>query len=362
MQQTGATRATFGHLPDGTAVEAVTLRNAVGTTARILAWGAALQSLSVRDRQGRFDDVVLGYDTLEAYLAKPQFFGATVGRYANRIAGGRFTLDGVAHAVPATDGPNALHGGTRGFDKRLWSVAEIGSGEGVSRAVFRRTSPDGEEGFPGTLDVAVTYALDDADRLAISFEATTDRPTVVNLTNHTYFHLGGASCGRTALGHEVAIAADAFTPVDTTLIPTGELRPVEGTVFDFRAPMAVEARLRDGREAQLVLARGYDHNFVLRGGVAGTPREAVRLADPVTGRVLSIATTEPGVQFYSGNFLDATSVGKGGLIYRQGDGLAFETQHFPDSPNHPHFPSTRLDPGQVHRSTTAWHFTTSGTE
>jgi aldose 1-epimerase len=347
--------ARFGALDDGTVVEEVTLR-AGNLTARVMTYGATLRTLDVPDRDGHTADIVLGYATLAEYLARPQFFGATIGRYANRLRDGRFTLDGTAHQVPATDGPNALHGGTRGFDKHNWMVAAL-----TDRSVtLRRTSPDGEEGFPGTLDIDVTYALTD-DALGIHFAASTDRPTVVNLTNHTYFNLAGEGSG-TALDHVVAIAADAITPVDATLIPTGAILPVAGTALDFRDPHPIAARIRDAGCEQLALARGYDHNFVLRGGLAPTPREAVQVREPTTGRVLTISTTEPGVQFYSGNFLDATTSGKSGRVYRQGDGIAFETQHFPDSPNHDQFPTTRLDPGATFRSTTIWRFFTSPSE
>ncbi len=355
----GASRDGFGILADGTAVEAVLLRNRRGSTARLIGFGAALQSLHVPDRHGRLDDVVLGYATLADYVAHPQYFGATIGRYGNRIAGGRFVVDGRTVQVPRTDGPNALHGGVHGFDARVWEVETV-SGPGEPAGVtFGRISPDGEEGFPGRLDVRARYTLGEDDTLTLDYVATTDAPTVVNLTNHSFFNLGGENGGRTALDHVVTIHADAFTAVDDSMIPTGEIRPVDGTAMDFRTPTAIVARIRDGNERQLVLGRGYDHNYVLRGGVTPEPKPAVRVSDPASGRVLEISTTEPGVQFYSGNFLDGTRTGKSGLLYRQGDGLCFETQHFPDAPNHPTFPSTRLDPGQTHRSRTVWRFTTS---
>ncbi len=355
----GASREGFGSLADGTAVEAVVLRNRNGMAARLIGFGAALQSLHVPDRQGRLADVVLGYATLADYVDHPQFFGATIGRYGNRIAGGRFVLDGRTVQVPVTDGPNALHGGVHGFDQRAWEVGTL-SGPGEPAYVsFRRISPDGEEGFPGRVEVHAGWTLGEDDTLTLDYAATTDAPTVVNLTNHSYFNLGGEGSGRSALDHLVTIHADGFTAVDDTMIPTGEIRPVVGSAMDFTAPVAVGARVRDGAEPQLVLGRGYDHNYVLRGGVTAEPRPAVRVADPVSGRVLEISTTEPGVQFYSGNFLDGTRTGKAGLLYRQGEGLCFETQHFPDAPNHPTFPSTRLDPGQTFRSRTVWRFTTS---
>ena len=355
----GASREGFGILGDGTAVEAVVLRNGRGTTARLIGFGAALQSLHVPDRHGRLDDVVLGYATLAEYVEHPQYFGATIGRYGNRLAGGRFVLDGRTVQVPATDGPNALHGGVHGFDQRCWEIETLSGPGEVPHVAFRRTSPDGEEGFPGRLFVRAGYTLGEDDTLTLDYAAATDASTVVNLTNHSFFNLCGEGSGRSALDHLVTIHADAFTPVDGTMIPTGEIRPVSGTAMDFTAAGGGVARIRDGAEPQLVLGRGYDHTFVLRGGVAPEPRPAVRVEDPRSGRVLEIATTEPGVQFYSGNFLDGTRTGKAGLLYRQGDGLCFEAQHFPDAPNHPTFPSTRLDPGQTFRSRTVWRFTTS---
>ena len=344
----------FGVLDDGTAVDCAAIRSGGGATARIVAYGAVLQSLCVPDRDDRLVDVVLGYETLAEYIAKPQFFGATIGRYGNRIKDGRFRLDGELYQVPLTDGPNALHGGKRGFDKRLWRI----TAQDERSVTLRRVSPDGEEGFPGALDVSVTYAFDDGNALLIEFSATADRPTVTNLTNHSYFNLAGEGSG-TALDHLLAIEADHITPVDDTLIPTGELLAVEGTALDFRTERRIGERIRDGGEAQLLLARGFDFNYVLRGGVTAAPRRAVRVVDPASGRVLTIETTEPGVQFYTGNSLDASSAGKSGRVYRQGDALAFETQHFPDSPNHPHFPSTRLDPGTTLRTRTIWRFTKS---
>ncbi len=345
------TRASFGRLADGTEIERITL-TAGGIVARILTWGATLQSLDVPGRDGAAADVVLGYATIEDYVAKPEFFGATVGRYANRIALGRFALDGRTHTLARTDPPNTLHGGTRGFDKRVWQIVSTDD----DAVTFRRVSPDGEEGFPGTLTIDATYRLGPEGTLTLSYEAITDAPTVLNITNHTYFNLRGEASAHTAHDHVLQIDADQFTPIDVSLIPTGELASVAGTPLDFRQPTSIGNRVRDGGSEQLVLARGYDHNMVLRGGVTGKPKSAVRVLDPSSGRALDIATTEPGVQFYSGNFLDATKVGKSGKIYRQGDGIAFETQHFPDSPNHPHFPSTRLDPGQTFRSTTVWRF------
>ncbi|MBE7213387.1 MAG: galactose mutarotase, partial [Gluconacetobacter diazotrophicus] len=317
-RRAGAVRGVFGTLRDGTVVEKAVLRNAAGMTAEVIGWGAALRVLSVPDRDGWFDDVVLGYDTLEEYVSQPEFFGATVGRFANRIAGGRFELDGRSCSVPATDGPNALHGGEHGFDKRCWTLASLSGPGEMPAARFRRTSPAGEEGFPGTLLVEAGYELGPDNTLVLDYRAETDAATVVNVCNHTYFNLGGDSSGMTALDHLVAIHADGFVPVDAGAIPTGEIRPVSGTAFDFRSAMRVCDRIRDGGDPQIRLGRGYDHTFVLRGGTTATPKPAARVVEPNSGRLLEISTTEPGVQFYSGNFLNGTRRGKGGWMYRQG--------------------------------------------
>jgi aldose 1-epimerase len=356
-QAASAARSRFGALADGTPVEAVTLTNGHGVSARLVAWGAMLQSLVVPDRHGRRADVVLAYPDMTGYLEKPQFFGATVGRMANRIGHGVFSLDGRTYHLAVNDGPNALHGGLRGFDKRLWTISEVKSGP-VASVTFTRTSPDGEEGYPGTLKASVTYALNDRNELTERLEAVTDKPTVVNLSNHSFFNMAGAASGRTVYDQRLTLVADAFTPVDAGLIPTGEIRPVAGTPFDFRTPHAIGERIADGRDHQLVLGRGYDHNWVLNGGVTAAPRLAARMEDPASGRVMELSTTEPGLQVYSGNFLDAKVVGVDHTIYRQGAGLAMEPQHFPDSPNHPSFPSVRLDPGHTYRVTTVYRFTT----
>jgi len=347
-QAATATRGLFDHLPDGTAVEAVTLTNHHGVSARVVAWGAMLQSLVMPDRHGKPADVELAYPDMAGYLAKPQHFGATVGRYANRIAGGVFTLDGHSYALSKNDGPNSLHGGPHGFDAQLWTIASIKSGPSAEVALTR-TSPDGEEGYPGTLQVSITYALDERGNLTLTYAATTDKPTVINLTNHSIFNLAGAASGRGVLDEQLTVAADRYTPVDATLIPTGALTPVAGTPFDFRKSQVIGARVRDALDPQIVLGHGYDHNFVLNAGQTPAPHFAARLVDPASGRALELWTTEPGVQVYSGNFLDSTVIGVGHTLYRQGDGLALEPQHFPDSPNHPAFPSTRLDPGQTYR-------------
>ncbi len=349
-----ATRAPFGTLPDGRVVEEVTLTN--GTlTARIIAWGAALRSLDVPDRDGRPADVVLGYADLASYLGKSNYFGASVGRYANRIRGGRFTLDGRDYTLARNDGPNTLHGGTEGFDRRLWSIEAVEDGATPS-VTLRYVSPDGEEGFPGTLTATVTYTLSAADTLRIEYRATTDRPTLVNLTNHTYFNLAGEGSGRSILDHRIMIPADRYTPVDETQIPTGEIAPVAGTPFDFRDEERIGARIRDGRAVQLLRGHGYDHNYVLGDAPSDEPRLAARVMDPASGRVLEVASTAPGVQFYTGNMLDATTVGKSGLAYRQSDAFALEPELFPDTPNQPAFGSARLDPGGAFRNVITYRF------
>jgi aldose 1-epimerase len=346
------TRAPFGRTPDGQPVESFTLTNAHGVELRAISYGGIIVSLRVPDRDGRLDDVVLGHEDLEGYLAKPAYFGALIGRYGNRIAGGRFTLDGRTYPLATNNGPNHLHGGVRGFDKRVWK-AEPFERPGTAGLLLTRTSPDGEEGYPGNLEVRVTYTLTDRDEVGFEYFATTDKPTVVNLTQHSYFNLAGDG-KRDVLGHELMIDADRFTPVDKTLIPTGVLAPVAGTPFDFRKPAPIGARIGADDE-QLRNGGGYDHNFVLnRPGEGRAP--ALRVFEPTTGRTLDIATTEPGVQFYSGNFLDGSITGKAGHVYGKRYGFCLETQHFPDSPNHPGFPSTVLRPGREYRSKTVLTF------
>ena len=343
-----ATRAPAGTLADGTATEVITLSNDRGVSARILTYGATLQSLLAPDCNGRIADVVLGADDLASYVARPNYFGVTVGRFANRIAGGSFAIDGTKYQLPANDGRNSLHGGGRGFDKVPWRVVSLGSAP-QPRVVLAHTSPDGESGYPGRLDVTVTYALDAQGALAITFDATTDRPTIVNMTNHAIFNLAGEGAPGGALDQLLTIPARAYTPVSADLIPTGELRPVAGTPFDFRAPRRLAQDIRDGRDEQLRFGRGYDHNFALDKGVTAAPELAARLEDRASGRVLEVLTTEPGVQVYAGNFLDGTYAGKSGHIYRMGDGIALEPQKFPDAPNHPSFVSPRVDPGRPYR-------------
>jgi aldose 1-epimerase len=348
------TRAPFGQTPDGEAVESFTLTNAHGIELRAISYGGIIVSLRVPDRDGRRDDVVLGHDDLAGYLAKPSFFGALVGRYGNRIAGGRFTLDGRTYTLATNNGPNHLHGGVRGFDKRVWKAQPF-ERPGTAGLVLTRTSPDGEEGYPGNLAVRVTYTLTDRDEVGFEYFATTDKPTVVNLTQHSYFNLAGDG-KRDVLGHELIIDADRFTPVDKTLIPTGVLAAVAGTPFDFRKPAAIGARIGADDE-QIRNGGGYDHNFVLNGRGEGRA-PVIRVFEPTTGRTMDIATTEPGVQFYSGNFLDGSVTGKAGHVYGKRYGFCLETQHFPDSPNHPGFPSTVLRPGKEYRSKTVLKFGT----
>lgn len=345
-------REVFGLLPGGVPVEAVVLTRG-GTTATVLTLGAILQSLSVPDRDGRMADIVLGFPTLAPYLLGNEYFGAIIGRFANRIADGRFSLDGREYALARNDGANALHGGIYGFDKCLWTITAIDPAQGV---MLRLVSPDGDEGYPGELTVDVRYALDAAGALSIEYRAVTDRATVVNLTNHSYFNLAGEGSSPSALEARLTIIADHYLPVDPALIPTGERRNVTGTPFDFRAPTPITDRVRDADDPQIAVAHGYDHNYVLRGGVTPVPRLAARLDDPASGRSLELLTTEPGLQLYSGNFLDGTAVGKRGTAYRRGDGVALEVQHFPDSPNQPAFPATRLDPGEFYRQTTIYRF------
>lgn len=344
----GAHRAMFGHLPDGAPVEAITLVNRKGMSATILSYGATLQSLIVPDREGRMADVTLGHATLAEYLGQPQYFGSSVGRVANRIAGGRFVLDGEAYAVPCNNGPNALHGGPEGFDKALWEVAEVRS---VSEPMvrFKLVSPHGDQGFPGELTVAATYTLNDAGALTIDYAATTDRPTIVNLTNHAYWNLAGEGAAIGAMDHMLMIPAAHFLPTDASAIPTGELCPVAGTPFDFRKPTAISARVRDASHEQIRIGTGYDHNWVVARTRSDMPRLVAQLIHPASGRTLNVLSTEPGVQFYSGNFLDGSSIGKSGQCYRMGDGIALEPQMFPDTPNRPEFGSIRLDAGEAYR-------------
>jgi len=340
----------FGTTKEGKKITLYTLTNSHHMEVRAMNYGAIIVSLRVPDRKGQVADIVLGHDTLEGYFDNSPHLGGLVGRYANRIANGSFTLDGVKYSLPKNNGPNTLHGGIKGFDQAVWQGAPLKGKTGVA---FSYLSKDGEEGFPGNLKVKVTYALTEANELLIDYEATTDKPTVLNLSQHSYFNLAGEGTGD-ILDHEVMINADRFTPVDSTMIPTGELRPVKGTPLDFTTQTKVGARIDDNYE-QLVLGKGYDHNFVIN-GKAGGLGFAARAYEPTSGRVIEISTDQPGVQFYTGNFLDGTVTGKQGHVYKQRYGLCFETQHFPDSPNHPEFPSTVLRPGETFHSRTIWRF------
>ncbi len=347
----GISRAPFGKTRDGKAIEAYTLTNASGVEMRVITYGAIITSLKVPDRSGHLGDIVLGFDTLEGYLKDPPYLGAVVGRYGNRIAKGQFTLDGKAFTLAINNGPNHLHGGVKGFDKVLWNAVPGDTANGVS-VTLSRTSPDGEEGYPGTLQATVRYTLTDKNELSVEYRATTDRATPVNLTQHSYFNLGDDKTD--ILGHELTIHASRYTPVDATLIPTGELAPVQGTPFDFRTATAIGARI-GADNVQLKNGGGYDHNWVLdRKGSSLQP--AALLVDPTSGRTIDVATTEPGLQFYSGNFLDGSIIGKGGRVYGRRTGLCLETQHYPDSPNHQNFPSAVLQPGQTYSSQTVFTF------
>jgi aldose 1-epimerase len=350
-------RTPFGTMPDGTPVELVSLADGTGMEVRILSLGAAIQAVLVPDREGRLADVAPGFDSLEGYLRQSQYFGVTVGRVANRIAGGRFVVDGRSHRVPANNGPNALHGGPCGFDKAAWRVVATGDGAEAS-VTLHHVSPDGDQGFPGRLEVRATYRLDAGNRLSVEYRATTDAPTLVNLSSHAYWALGGQGTPDGTMSHRLTIPADHYLPTDETAIPTGEFRQVAGTAFDFREPIAIGARVRDAREDQLRYGRGYDHNWVIARALSEEPRLLARLEDPKSARVLEILSNQPGLQFYSGNFLDGSIAGKSGCLYRMGDAVALEPQMFPDTPNRPDFGSVRLAPGETYRNVIVWRFST----
>src|SRR5580704_6762970 len=344
-------KQSFGKTDDGQQVDLYTLKNQHGMEAAITNYGGTVVTLKVPDRNGKVDDVVLGYDKLEDYAAGKAYFGAIIGRYANRIAHAQFTLDGTTYTMAKNDGDNHLHGG---FNKRVWTAKDVSSGSGQALELTY-LSKDGEEGFPGNLSVRVVYTVTDQNELKIDYSATTDKDTVLNLTNHCYFNLAGQGNGD-ILQHELMIRADRFTPVDASLIPTGELRSVKGTPFDFTAATAIGARI-DQDDPQLKLGRGYDHNWVLNSGTAGSLSLAAQAYEPHSGRLLEVSTTEPGLQFYTGNFLDGIR-GKQGKVYNRRYAFCLETQHFPDSPNHPNFPSTVLKPGQHYQTTTVYKFST----
>jgi aldose 1-epimerase len=343
--------AQFGKTADGTPVEIYTLRNADGMTARIMTYGGIVQSLLVPDKNGKFGDVVLGYGTLDGYLTNSPYFGALIGRYGNRIAKGHFTLDGKSYTLAVNNGPNSLHGGIKGFDKRVWTVVRAENTPAGAQLELTYTSPDGEEGYPGTLTVTALYTLTPDNGLRLDYTATTDKDTVVNLTQHSYFNLSGHG---DVLGDQVYINADRFTPVDSTLIPTGELRPVEGTPFDFRTPTTIGARINEDNE-QIKFAGGYDDNWVINHPMGELGLDA-RVTDPASGRVLTVLSTEPGLQFYTGNFLDGTITGKYGVVYRHRNAIVMEPQHYPDSPNHDNFPSVVLHPGEIYHNTIIYRF------
>ena len=336
----------YGKLPDGREVDLYTLTNANGLRARLITYGAITVGLEVPDRQGKLTDVTLGYDSLEGWLKNSSYFGATVGRYANRIAKGKFTLDGQTYTLATNNGENALHGGIKGFDKVLWSAEPVRTPNSVG-VKFTYLSKDGEEGYPGNLAVTAIYSLTNDNEFKVEFSATTDKPTIVNLAHHTYWNLAGPAAGD-VLGHVLMLTADRYTPVDAGLIPTGELKPVQVTPFDFTTPTAIGARIAQ-------VEGGYDHNFVLR-NQEGKVALVARVVEPTSGRVLEILSDQPGVQFYSGNFLDGTVSGKGGILYKKHYGFCLETQHYPDSPNHPDYPSTLLKPGEEYRQVTVYKF------
>ena len=337
----------FGQTTKKEPVTLYTLTNKGGMSVSIADYGATVINLMVPDKAGKLDDIALGFDTLEPYFTKSPYFGATIGRYGNRIAKGSFKLDGKTYQLAQNNGVNALHGGLQGFDKQLWKAEPLKGEQPAIR--FSRVSPDGEEGYPGTLKVSITFVLTDKNELEISYEATTDKLTILNLTNHTYFNLAGSG-GGTILDHVVTLHADAFTPVDSTLIPTGEIKKVEGTPWDFRTPKAIGKDIKATGGDPI----GYDHNYVL---TKGAP-VAAEVYEPTSGREMKVITDQPGVQFYSGNFLDGKVAGKGGKLYPQYGGFCLETQHFPDSPNQPNFPSTELKPGETYKTKTVYVFST----
>jgi aldose 1-epimerase len=351
-QGRGITKETWGKTATGEPVDRYTLTNAKGASVQIITLGGTITSIKVPDRAGTVGEVTLGFDSLEGYLKPHPFFGVLVGRYGNRIGKAAFALDGKTYTLAKNNGEHSLHGGRKGFDKYVWKAREVASSAGLA-IELTHVSPDGDEGFPGTLTATVVYTWSDANGLRIDYTATTDKPTVVNLTNHAYFNLSSGAAG-TILDHELMLAADHFTPVDKGLIPTGEIRAVKGTPFDFTKARAIGQHI-DATDEQIQYGGGYDHNFVLKGN-AGTMRLAARVTERTSGRAMDVTTTEPGVQFYTGNFLDGTLVGRGGKTYGKRAGFCLETQHYPDSPNKPKFPSVVLRPGETYRTSTQYAF------
>lgn len=343
-----AERAVDGTMADGTPAETIMLTAANGVSARVFAYGATLQAYTLPDRKGQLADVVLGHDRPAEYEAIQDFFGVTVGRFANRIARGTFSIDGVTYRVPLNDGEASLHGGGEGFDRKVWMVESVSGGAQAS-VTLALTSPDGDQGYPGEVTSRVTYALDDKGVLTITMTATTTKPTIINMTNHALFNMAGQCPAQGAMDNRLMIPASRYTPINAALIPTGELAPVAGTPFDFRKPKALHEGLRAARDPQILIGRGFDHNWVLDKGTTAAPQLIARAEDPVSGRAMEVLSTEPGLQMYSGNFLDGTNPGKGGCLYRMGDGYVLEPQRFPDTPNQPAFGSARLDPGQTYR-------------
>lgn len=355
-----ASRESFGALRDGAQIESVLLTTQSGFSARVITLGAILQSMTVPDAQGRPGDVALGFDDPQSYLDHPSYFGATIGRFANRIGGGRFTLDGKTYKLERNEGENTLHGGGAGWDKKVWRIEDVSAGDGAASVTLRYSSPSGEMGFPGAVEASVTYALDESGALTITHRATTDAPTVVNMTNHTYFNLSGHDGLESILQHRLAIPASAYTPVDETLIPTGERRPVEATAFDFRQEKSIGRDIRAGGDEQLIIASGYDHNFIIDAPADGSLRKVAALHHPASGRSMEVWSDQPGLQFYSGNFLSGAFAGKGGVVYRQGDALCLEPQVFPDAPNKTGFPSARLNPGETYEHVMSLRFRAGG--
>jgi aldose 1-epimerase len=352
-----AKRSDFGTLAAGQKVEAITLSNHKGTSATVITYGASLQALVTPDRNGKSADIALGYADLDHYISTPQYFGATVGRFANRIAKGKYKINGKSYQAPVNNGVNSLHGGTKGFDKVNWTVVKVADGDSAS-VDLEYVSPDGDMGYQGQLTVHATYSLNENNELTIKYTATTTKATIVNITNHAYWNLNGEGSAHSVNDSKLTLLADSYLPTDSGAIPTGEVRKVEGTVFDFRTPTPIGARVRDAADAQLIYGRGYDHNWVASREKAVAPRLMAVVEDDVSGRKLELLSDQPGIQFYSGNFLDGTSSGKSGGIYREGDAFVLEPQIFPDTPNQPAFGSALLSPGDTYSNTLIYRFST----